>query len=312
MLVNPSFTGMVEFATTGDKSEPGAALLSSGYIPQEILPAEQFNWLMNRASKGVTESESYIDNINKELNALLVNLATTPNSGTTQISDKTVSAATINTIMKRDSAGRAKVVAPSASDDIAVLSTVTTHAALTVAGTHGSAVAATINTLVHRDSAGRAQIVSPSADADIANKGWTRDYCVPVGTVYFQGPNDATPSTLWPGTTWSNVSSEEAGLFRRSEGGLAVGFGSSQSYANASHSHGGATGGMSAANPHNHGYVKGGNISSPGGYARDSPAADGTNYTNTTDIAHTHSISSDGTTEARPSNITVRKWRRTS
>ena len=44
----------------------------------------------------------------------------------------------------------------------------TTHANLTAAGTHGSAVAATINTLVHRDAAGRAQVAAPSVNADIA------------------------------------------------------------------------------------------------------------------------------------------------
>lgn len=205
MLVNPSFTGMSEFATTGNKIEPGAALLSSGFIPQEILPAEHFNWLMNRASKGVIEGETYIDNINKELNALLVNLATAPNSGATQISDKTVSTATINTIMKRDSAGRAKVVAPSASDDIAILSTVTTHAELTAAGTHGSAVAATINTLVHRDSAGRAQIVSPSVDADIANKSYVDTY-VPAGvTLPFAGASVPTGWLLCNGSAVSRT-----------------------------------------------------------------------------------------------------------
>ena len=45
-----------------------------------------------------------------------------------------------------------------------------THAALAVAGTHGSTVAATANKLIHRDAAGRAQIAAPSAAADIARK----------------------------------------------------------------------------------------------------------------------------------------------
>ena len=44
----------------------------------------------------------------------------------------------------------------------------------------------------------------------------------PVGFVYFQGPNDSTPSTLWPtGTTWTDVSSEEANMTRRVYGSLA-------------------------------------------------------------------------------------------
>lgn len=36
----------------------------------------------------------------------------------------------------------------------------------------------------------------------------------PIGTIYFQGPHDTTPGTLWGGT-WTDVSYEEAGLFRR-------------------------------------------------------------------------------------------------
>lgn len=40
----------------------------------------------------------------------------------------------------------------------------------------------------------------------------------PIGFVYIQGANDAAPGTLWPGTTWSDVSSEEAGRFRRIKG----------------------------------------------------------------------------------------------
>jgi len=83
-------------------------------------------------------------------------------------------AATANKLVHRDAAGRAKVVAPAASTDIALKSTVTddiaTHAALAVAGTHGSTVAATANKLIHRDASGRAQIAAPSAAADIARK----------------------------------------------------------------------------------------------------------------------------------------------
>ena len=83
-------------------------------------------------------------------------------------------AATANKLVHRDAAGRAKVVAPAAAADIALKSTVTadiaTHAALAVAGTHGSTVAATANKLVHRDASGRAQVAAPSADADIARK----------------------------------------------------------------------------------------------------------------------------------------------
>ncbi|SDR81232.1 hypothetical protein SAMN05444162_0099 [Paenibacillaceae bacterium GAS479] len=82
------------------------------------------------------------------------------------------SAATVSTIMQRDSAGRAKVVAPAAADDIArkdtVDTAVSTHAALTAA--HGATSAATASRIVQRDSAGRAKVAEPSAADDIARK----------------------------------------------------------------------------------------------------------------------------------------------
>lgn len=85
MRVNPTFTGFEEFCTAGDKTEPSVGLKSSGYLPLEMLPAQHFNWLINRASKGVSESQLYVDNINKELNTLLTKAGISPNNGTDQI-----------------------------------------------------------------------------------------------------------------------------------------------------------------------------------------------------------------------------------
>lgn len=85
MRVNPTFTGFDEFASSGDKTEPSAGLKASGYLPLEILPAQHFNWLMNRASKGVGESQTYIDNINKELNSVLTQEGLSPDNSTNQL-----------------------------------------------------------------------------------------------------------------------------------------------------------------------------------------------------------------------------------
>lgn len=224
------------------------------------------------------------------------------------------SAATASRLMLRDAAGRAKVAAPSASDDIAVKQTVDDHAGLT--SPHSATSAATASRLMLRDAAGRAQIAAPSADADIANRGWVRDYCIPIGMVYVQGPADAAPSTLWPGTTWTNVSSEEAGLFRRFEGGAASAFGGgTQASQNRLHNHGGASGGMSANNPHNH-TIRGGNGSWDMAAVTQALGANAHTVTRSdvigsTNIEHTHSIAGEGGAEARPDNVTVRKWRRT-
>lgn len=49
----------------------------------------------------------------------------------------------------------------------------------------------------------------------------TLDIAHPIGDVIFQGPNDADPATLYPGTTWDDVSWEEANMTRRTAGDLA-------------------------------------------------------------------------------------------
>jgi hypothetical protein len=80
------------------------------------------------------------------------------------------SAATASKTMARDGSGRAKVAAPSASDDIARKQEVDDHAALT--NPHSATAAATVSRLPIRDSAGRFQVATPSAAADVATKGY--------------------------------------------------------------------------------------------------------------------------------------------
>jgi hypothetical protein len=87
------------------------------------------------------------------------------------------SAATASKTMARDGSGRAKVAAPSASDDIARKQEVDDHAALT--NPHSATAAATASRLMLRDSAGRAAVATPSASGDIATKGYV-DGLVPT------------------------------------------------------------------------------------------------------------------------------------
>ena len=130
-------------------------------------------------------------------------------------------AATVNTLVHRDAAGRAQIAAPSAAGDIVNKGTLDSHTEATAAGTHGSTVAATANRLIHRDASGRAQIAAPSADADIANKGWV----YPVNSYYVQYPaaNSSTDATEFPaserpaslfGGTWAEQWSTESIYFR--------------------------------------------------------------------------------------------------
>lgn len=81
------------------------------------------------------------------------------------------STATADRLILRDASGRAKVSAPSASDDIArkaevdaATSSVTTHAALT--NPHSATSAATANRMVLRDANGRAQFAAGATGGD--------------------------------------------------------------------------------------------------------------------------------------------------
>jgi len=143
------------------------------------------------------------------------------NVGTSQLVSILASAATANKAIQRDANGRAKVVDPSESLDIATKNYTdvqdAAHAALTTA--HGAVSAATASKMVVRDANGRAQFASPSVNADVAIKSYVDAAVIPpIGFVYIQGAEDASPATLWPSATWSDVSSEEAGRYRRIKG----------------------------------------------------------------------------------------------
>lgn len=110
------------------------------------------------------------------VDAVQANVTTHQNATAVGIHGSAV-AATANTLVHRDAAGRAKVAAPSAADDIARKDTVdavqtnlTTHQNTTASGVHGSTSAVTANTLIHRDANGRAKVAAPSAADDIARK----------------------------------------------------------------------------------------------------------------------------------------------
>lgn len=121
------------------------------------------------------------------LNALFVNE-----------SDAT-SAATPNKVVKRDANGRFKAVAPTASDDVAILGTVTAHSSLTAA--HGATSSATASRIILRDSSGRAQVSTPSASADIATKGYVDGVAAGKTTeAYVNG------LAIGVGQTWQDVS----------------------------------------------------------------------------------------------------------
>lgn len=54
------------------------------------------------------------------------------------------------------------------------------------------------------------------------------DERIPLGFVYQQLPESASPRDLWPGLTWTDISSHYEGLFFRVAGGQAAPFGQVQ------------------------------------------------------------------------------------
>jgi len=154
-------------------------------------------------------------------------------------------------------------------------------------------------------------MLGPLTQAQFGSRVDAAKMWVPVGFVYIQFPGMSLPSDLMMGT-WSNISSNFAGDFFRAEGGNALAFEKGeQAPQNLSHSHGGVSGGMSGNNPHSHS-MNTSTDTSWNGYVGKGKYADYGFSTNATDISHTHSIASDGGSEARPINRTIRIWQRQS
>jgi hypothetical protein len=131
----------------------------------------------------------------------------------------------------------------------------------------------------------------------------------PIGYVYIQGANDVSPGTLWPSTTWSDVSSEEAGRFRRIKGTYSPPNGGSMGLASV-----GATQDH-AGQGHRH---QSNGASSLLGFPYSAPVLGGTAGTGGNFDTTAYIISTDGTHgtpqvdyENRPAAVAVAKWRRT-
>jgi len=142
--------------------------------------------------------------------------------------------------------------------------------------------------------------------------------CPPVGAVYVQYPNKKSPEEIWFTATWQNISSSYANAFFRAEGDgtIAQSFvnqTAAQGDQNKSHNHGGLTGNDSPDHTHkyqhfyldnpDHSYgVAWGDATWHPGYTSESTGGASTR--------HIHCINSEGGTEARQKNFTVRIWER--
>ena len=174
-------------------------------------------------------------------------------------------------------------------------------------------------------------LMSQKAVTDALNRTW------PVGVCYTQYPDTPTPETLFGGT-WKPLFNDE-GVFFRTEGGRASGFGGGvQGDDNKSHAHTASSsstgahthtvsGTAAGAGSHNHtidlgrGEEDSRGGSNIGGIHRG--YADHTswvgNHTHSIsgtaasagDHAHTITVTASGGSEARPINRTIRVWQRT-
>lgn len=107
------------------------------------------------------------------------------------------------------------------------------HANLRGTAAHGGTVAPNASTVVVRDELGRIKASAPAANDDVVRKAELDALVIKgsapvVGHVYIQFRGQSAPADLYPGTTWSNISSTYAGRFFRAEGGSAAAFGRTQ------------------------------------------------------------------------------------
>ena len=69
-----------EFAGNGTKTPPTDAKRALGYVPSDTFPAENANYLFNKSSRGITQSNMGLLSVEKELNNVLTQAGiTTPN-----------------------------------------------------------------------------------------------------------------------------------------------------------------------------------------------------------------------------------------
>ena len=132
--------------------EPPDIRKQSGWTRREIPPRQWFNWLAKKTAEWLRWFEPRADKVD----------AATPGS-------------TPNTLILRDGNGRASIVTPQATAEIAnkgyvdaVADNFDDHVADT--DPHSATPEATPNRIILRDASGRAQVAAPSAEDDIARK----------------------------------------------------------------------------------------------------------------------------------------------
>lgn len=68
MIQNQTFEGFPIFGDNSSMSQPEAAIYANGFAPADVLPAEYYNWLTYKASKGITDLNKGVVSMEAELN----------------------------------------------------------------------------------------------------------------------------------------------------------------------------------------------------------------------------------------------------
>lgn len=68
MIQNQTFEGFPIFGDNSSMSQPEAAIYANGFAPADVLPAEYYNWLTYKASKGITDLNRGVVSMEAELN----------------------------------------------------------------------------------------------------------------------------------------------------------------------------------------------------------------------------------------------------
>ena len=162
-------------------------------------------------------------------------------------------------------------------------------------------------------------VAMPEEDSGSSTSSGSTSAAPPIGFVYIRFPGMDDPNTLFPGTTWENISSNFAGAFFRAEGGNASTFGSGlQTCATAVNGLQGGNTGRGGNHTHNASVPNGPLVSCyriNGCLGCSGPAA-GPNtityylHTSTYTCSHSHSVSLLGDVETRPVNTTIQLYRR--
>jgi hypothetical protein len=83
MVDTPTPITVDTFCPSGTKTAPSAGTIADGYLPNELLPAEHFNYLLNKITADINATDPATVSAIAELKTLLTAASLTPSSGST-------------------------------------------------------------------------------------------------------------------------------------------------------------------------------------------------------------------------------------